>query len=356
MFLLSEQRARAILFFVVFTIAFVAAFYRVHVFWNEGEVKSTPGDWNYYVQACNHIPVDHPVVPLMLRGINFFVRNPDLTILSLMVTGYTLMFALSFIVPFRFKYHLVASLLSFFIVASTEYKYLTPTALKNIWAINFLLVTLLLFPKIDTGRWHLKASTVAMSIVTFLTHTIPFFALLPVTLCHLINSEKNRKFYFATTSLLILAIFTGLFLLPQLNRLSKLNAVINAFITNPANVILYNIHFVFVDVSTALHVSIFQITIVISTLSFMHTRKFEPMLSGLFFTYTALFFLGPPTHQAFTGRFHETGIPIIAILYAYALTTGLRFLPYRFPQLKTCKDRVRALTSRLKQLVKEAWK
>jgi len=299
-----------IVFFVVFVIAFVVAVYRVYVFWGGNKL----GDWNYYVQACNHIPADHPVVPLMLHGVNFFVRNPDLTVLSFMVMGYTLMFALSFVVPFTFKYHVVASLASFFIVALTDYGYLTPSALKNIWAVNFLLVTLLFFPKIDFDGWRFKASTVAMSIVTFLTHTVPFFALFPVSLCHLIASRKNRKFYFAITSLFITALCVGLFLLP---RLSKLNQVINAFFTNPTNIMLYNIRCVFVDTSTAMHVGIFLTAAVISALCFMYTRKFDPMLCGLFFTYAGLFFSGSPIHQAFSGRFHETGIPIIAIFYAY---------------------------------------
>lgn len=323
-----------ILFFIVFITAFVVAFVRVYVFWDEGKLRPKLGDWNYYVQACNHMPMDHPIVPLMLHTTNFFLRNPDLTVLSSMVLGYTLMFALSFTVPFTFKYHLVACLGSFFIVALADYRYLTPTALKNIWAVNFLLLTLLIFPKTENIKWQFKVSTVVITFVTFLTHTVSFFALFPVTLCHLTDSGKNRKFYFAIALLFMVTVCVGLFLLPQMNRLSKLNEVIGSFITNPVGIALYNIRRVLVDYRIATYLTVFLTAAIISTLSVAYTRKFDPMLYGLFFTYAGLFLLGSPLHQAFTGRFHETGIPIIGILFAYILTTEFQFYRYAIAKIK----------------------
>ena len=321
------MRLKLVLPLIMLVLAVGLSVWKVNSFWQNAKNQVYPerGDWDYYVQACSHIPLDHPVVPVLLHSLNHFVNNPDLTVLSMMTLGYTIVFFSVYHLSRMRGCHPIACVVAFIIIPLSQ-GYLTPTALKNVWAVAFLLVSLMLLSRLeqngrDLNPRKLQITTFSAFVVTLLTHTIAVFALFPVLLCYTLKSLRDRtskhtKFFIISLTVISILIAIGAFT-PQLFRLGKLGNLTSDFLSNPLSVTSYNVNRAFSHPENYTHFIIYLTAAIMGIAYFGDTRKFEPLFFGLLLAYSGLFFLGS---EPFADRLHSTGITFLGVLCAYVLT------------------------------------
>lgn len=317
------MKLKHVLPMIMLALSFGIAVWRVNVWWGQARTQVYPerGDWDYYVQSCNHIPLDHPIVPIALHSLNLLVNNPVLTVLSMMTLGYTAVFFSVYILTHLLGCHPIACVVGFLIVALSQ-GFLSPTALKNIWAVAFLMMSLILLSRLEKGGAKLKIATFFTFILTLFTHTIAVFALFPILLCYTAKSlqdrpNKHTKFFVTSLIIISVLIMAGAFT-PQLFRLGKLGNVASDFLNNPLHVVSYNLNYPLFHLENYVHFIIYLTAVAVGVVYFGYARRVDPMFFGLLLAYSGLFFLGS---KLFAGRLHSTGIALLGVLYAYTITT-----------------------------------
>lgn len=314
---------------VIFTLALILSLWRVSVWWMNVQTHTYPerGDFDYYVKACNHIPLDHPLIPGMLHTLNLIVQNPSLTVLYMIILGYTTVFFSVYILSYLRNCHPIGCFSAFILVGASA-SFLSPTALKNIWTLAFLLLSLIFLSMIGKASWKTQIITVFFFALTFLSHTIAIVTLLPILLCYVTWSIRHKiggytkflAFSFAAIFLLIVVGATT----PYLFSLFKLNIIIDDFLANPINVIVDNLRYNVLVLShpeVYVHSTIYLGSVLVGGGYFIYTRKFDPMFTGLLLAYSLLFFFGS---TPFAERLRSTGTALLAVLFAHTLTISFK--------------------------------
>jgi len=290
---------------VVIIISLIVAVARVEMFWQDAQHQVYPdrGDYDFYLESCNNMPPhEHPVVPAILHIVNFVLRNPDASVLLLMMIAFASVSILVFSFTHLTTGNIYASLYSFFIMIISVPNFLSPTALKNIVGIAFLLLSLTLLQLFIKTRCkkHL-AFLVTSSVLTCLTHSLPIIGLLAVFAAYAFQWRKIVVLFGGLTLLFLATLaLTG--------RLYKLELTLR-FLN--ISTLTYNLNRLSTTWIMAPYLALFLVTTGFGFIHQLWTKRFNPIFTGLDGSAIALLLCGLPP---FAGRLYVTTIPLLAVL------------------------------------------
>ncbi len=317
------NKQKIILTTVLLLSSVLVAGWRVNDWWMEARCKRYPdrGDFDFYVNCTRQLTLqEHPTVPVMLFLSNLlFLGQGKFTVLFYMTAGYALLFMLVFHLVHRTTRMLPLACAGFCMMLGSVYYTIVPTALKNLWALNLMLFTLTLLPRLrnpfPNKTFYL---TVISSLLVALTHSIPiwlllvcFFTFLPYWHHHF---KKETRWLLITA---ILTVCVSLVVLEVTNRLRKLSRFFASLFANPIVTMATNFRRLW---GSSITVFPFFIVFIFSFFALLiyqwKTRQYQPLSWGLVLCIETLYLMGP---TGYAGRFISTATPLVIILYSIVL-------------------------------------
>jgi len=315
---------------IVAAACLMASVWSVHNFHNGLQPDlSGSGDYTFYLNCCTETPgQQHLVIPLLLRVVNTVLQYPTLTVYIMMVLGFFLTYFSIFLLSTRLSeniYSGVVSVATALIFGSGLNIFLTATALKNLYGIVFLLLSLVLLLDLEKRFTGKKLGLFAVaSVLTALTHSIPVFLLLQtLTVYYIYRIYKKQKKHVAamlTIPLLTFIAFTALFFS---GRLAKFTDLLYNVTFNLPETVTLNWVYAYTPYLLIYLWSIYAV-LVSAVIAVAQHRKhsLDPFFVGLMLNAGTLMFLGEKslTHYSYSGRFHENLLAFISLLFGYIVS------------------------------------
>ena len=280
------------------------------------------GDYRFYLKCCFSTPTqEHVIVPLFLRVLNIVLQNPQLTVLSMMVVSYFLVYFLTFLLTAQLTKRFYTGLISVSIALGFGFLrgsggFLSPTALKNRFAIIFLLISYFFLLKLKNKPTTTKlALFLTFAFLTALTHSLPIFLLLETLMVFLIyktyNGEREKRVFLVAVPALAFATFVAL---TFSGKLIKFADLFQNFVFNLPATFILNCTFAYIP-----YIAIFQWALITFSISLAYKQKLNPFFVSLLLNAGTLMFLGTKslTHYSYSSRFHENLLPFLAIILGY---------------------------------------
>lgn len=306
------------------------AIYRVMLYlW----LQPNTGDFAFYVSCCTSIPSgEQPVVPLLLYAMNLLVRDPVTTVSIVMMMGYSITFILMYIVGKAIIGYPKGGLVSYAALMCLLPAYLTPTALKNIYGIIFMLVCIWSLYCISRPRGLYEPDDLTSEVLSIgvffisammigFTHSVPLFAIAAI----LFGFGLYRK-----SGFLLCAIITTLAIAYAIvyDRLYKILAYAGAATSGIVSTVIDKLSFMlvanpllFIAFLTVYAVGVYK------AVKMDSDALQKPMLVGIVIAIGVLLAAGDLDAAE---RFTQNAMPLFALMAGYILMPSNR--------ISYCKD------------------
>lgn len=299
------------LLFGLFAYTVLLSVLRIQLYWS---VQAWEGDFPFYVGCCTKIPSDeHVTVPIILYSINLFVNNPIAVTFFVSALGYILLFMLVYLGTLQLTGNVLTSVIAFFCFVAMLPQFLTPTAIKNMYGLVFMFLSIILLDK------YLKHDTTVLLIplslsvlLTAVTHSIPIFPLTIIMSVNIMGAIRKN------VPLLILAsagAVIGLMVLQFLGKTVKLIEIVSKFVSAPLQVIGLNIG-KYTSLAFPYYLPLKIVLFLIASVIGFATIRQNAMFVGLFLTVIVLLFIGDIEYGE---RLIENATPLIALFIGYCL-------------------------------------
>lgn len=285
---------------------------RVSDWWTKHSDSVWParGDFDFYLNATQQLPgEEHPVVPAMLFALNLVLRNPEVTALSLMVLGFSLIhFLVAWCVYNATRTEWLAAAAFTFALSATGSFPFWGFLLKNVWAVVFSLACLTLILRVkDKPTVKILVAISTFAALTALSHSAPIWLLLEVLAVHAFHWTRNTE---AKTRIVIPLLFcllaaSSVSVLAWTGRLRKLT---NVFTLNTST-LLSNVGYLWFNKGAAIMLLVAAATTILTCLK----RRCQPYLFGLLLAVSTAFF-APPS-LAVWNRLYATAIPLLLVFF-----------------------------------------
>lgn len=301
------------LFLSMFAYAVLLSVLRVQFYWS---TQPWEGDFPFYVQCCTAIPSgEHLPVPVMLYSINLFVNNPVAVTLVVSGLGYTLMFLLVYLCGLQLTGNTLASVITYFCFAAMIPFFLTPTAIKNMYGLIFMLLSIMVLDKYLKQRDTKLLVPLSLSVLlTAITHSIPIFPLTTIMLVNVVPSLRKNSLLLV---LLSAGSAVGMLMLEVLSKTVKLFDILRNFASTPLQVIILNIgKYTRPTPPYILHITV-TLFVIGSAIGFLRMHQnVHAMFVGLFLATSILLFIGDVEYGE---RLLENAAPLVALIVGYCL-------------------------------------
>ncbi len=308
----SLKNAR-MLFLGMFAYAVLLSVLRVQFYWS---TQPWAGDFLFYVQCCTAIPSgEHLPVPVMLYSINLFVNNPITVTLFVSGLGYILVFLLVYLCALQLTGNTLASVIAYFCFATMIPFFLTPTAIKNMYGLIFMLLSIIVLDKyLKQYDTKLLVPLSLSVLLTAITHSIPIFPLSIIMLVNVIPSLRKNSLLLV---LLSAGSTVGMLMLGVLGKIVKLFDILRNFASTPLQMIVLNIgKYARYTPPYILHMTI-TLFVIGSGIGFLTMRQhLHAMFIGLFLATLTLLFIGDIEYGE---RLLENVAPLVALIVGYCL-------------------------------------
>jgi hypothetical protein len=306
----------------IFAYTILLSVLRLQLYWS---TQPWAGDFPFYVQCCTTIPNnEHLTVPIILYSINLFVGNPIAVTFFVSAVGYILIFLLVYLGVLQLTGSILASVEAYFCFAVMLLYFVTPTAIKNMYGLIFMLLSIIVFDKYLKERNIKLLIPLSLSVLlTAITHSIPIFPLTIIMLINVVGSLNKNHIVSSlhSNSLLLVLVSAGsamtILMLEVLGKTAKLFDILRTFMSTPLRVIALNID-KYMRVTSPnilpLNTTLFTLASAIGFLTLRSTARV--MFLGLFFATLTLFFVGDIEYGE---RLIENATPLVALLLGYCL-------------------------------------
>ena len=295
-------------FMLILLSAILMAMVRVGFFYTPIARLSYPdrGDLDFYVNCTRYIPLDQPpVVPVLLFIFNLALANSILTVLSCMVFAYALIYYVMFQLAVTYTGSIIASVSMFFLVIYSDTT-LSPTALKNLFGVAFILLILLLLPSFMEGKRKESFAFIALSILALFVHSATSFLLLPIYFVYSLKNLKNHRL------LTVLGLFLIAVLLVSFTPLSSKGwVVLSDFVRDPLTVFINNLVF-----NSLIIEQFCYSTVLLSSIIMLLFLEHKELFISCAVVGLLCYFL---PSVAYAGRMRETAMPFIGLLFAFEI-------------------------------------
>lgn len=284
---------------------------------------SGSGDYSFYLDCCLETPAQqHLIVPLLLQTLNIFFQSPTLTVYVVMVTGFSLTFFTTYLFTIQITGKLYSGIIAVaitLIFSCVLHAFLSVTALKNLFAVTFLLISYLLLYKLKED-WSKPKLTLFLffAFLTALTHSLPVFLLLQTLILHsFYTAHTRRKQHVWLLSVPVLTI-VALASCMWFGRMGKLAEIVHNMVFNLPATFTLNCVCAFLP-----YLAVFQWGLLAFVVNLTRRRKPNLFYASLLLNAGTLLFLGEKSfvHYSYSSRFHENLLPFLAVISGY-ITSG----------------------------------
>lgn len=316
---------KPVIYVLVFLLACSASLYvsysRVENWWRKHSSSVWPdrGDFDFYLNATQQFPSqEHLVVPTMLFTLNMLLQNPEVTALTLMVLGFSLIhFSVAWCVYNLTRTGwLTATAFAFALSATSSFPF-WGFLLKNVWAVVFSMFCLALLLRVEdtpTVKNLLVISTFA--VLTAFSHSAPIWLLLEILGVYVLYWMRKAQAKTRITLSVLFCLLTvcSLLVLSWTGRLHKLT---NTF-TPDTSTLLVNAGRLLFNRGALIMYAVGAAATAITVLK----RKTQPHLLGLLLALSTAYF-APPS-LAVWNRLYATAIPFLLVFFASSVPYLLR--------------------------------
>jgi len=301
------------LFLSILVYAILLSVLRVQFYWN---TQPWEGDFPFYVQCCTAIPAsEHLPVPIMLYSINLFVNNPVAVTFFVSGLGYVLIFLLVYLCVLQLTGNILASVIAYLCFAAMIPFFLTPTAIKNMYGLIFMLLSIIVLDKYLKHHDTKLLAPLSLSVLlTAITHSIPIFPLTTIMLVDIVPSLRKNSLLLV---LLSAGSAVGMLMLGVLGKTVKLFDILKNFASAPLQMIVLNIgKYTRPTPPYILHMTM-TLFVMGSAIGFLTMRQnIRAMFIGLFLATLILLFIGDIEYGE---RLLENAVPLVALIVGYCL-------------------------------------